>query len=326
MPAPRPRFKLWFVVLALISLVLIVGIIYIIYRSTVAMNWSASSSGVSGGVTTMIAPGSPPMAISEGIAMKDSAANSEIMPVPPVPTEGAGPADRNAVSQKIIKQGALTLRVQDSDSAMEQIKAITTDKGGYVSETRVSEYNGEKTAYITIRVPSNKFDETVTAVKKVAATVLEESSNSEDVTAQYIDLQARLTAAKAEEAQYLEILKRATKVEDILQVTQYLSNVRTQIEQIQGQLRYLSERTDYSTLTITLVQETKVQAPTPTWKPAETFKQALRALVLGLQALVDVAIVAIVIVVGLLLPVVLVIALIVWLLRKLWRRWFSSRR
>ncbi len=184
----------------------------------------------------------------------------------------------------------------------------------------MNDNNGVKSGSITIRIPEAKYDETVAAVKKLALVVFSESSNANDVTAQYIDLNARLKAAQAEEAQYLEILKQARTVQDTLQVTAQLADVRSRIEQLQGQLRYLSDQTDYATLTVSLTEEAHVEVPTRTWKPWETFKQSLRGLVTALQVLVDVLITGAVFVIGFLLPILVVLALIAWCIRALWRR------
>jgi len=315
------------IIVGIVSVIFIALIIIGIVSSTTKMDWDGTPAASVGsavmrrqGVTSVSAP---EMAVGGYAA--DTVA---VMPAPMPPTKnnsGATADERAAVGPKIIKNGSVRLSVRDTDKTVEQINGIAKEKGGFVADVRVSENDGEKTGYITIRIPVAKFDETATAVKKLAVMVLDESANSEDVTAQYVDLQARLNAKKAEEAQYLEILKRAVKIEDILQVTQYLSNVRTEIEQLQGQLRYLSDKTDYATLSITLVQETRVQAPTPSWQPAETFRQALQYLIVVLQGFVNVAIVVVIFAVGFILPLLLVLALIVWLIRVAIRRLFHKR-
>jgi hypothetical protein len=88
------------------------------------------------------------------------------------------------------------------------------------------------------------------------------------------------------------------------------------IEQLQGQMRYMNDQTSYATLTITLTEEAKVEAPTRVWKPGETFNLAMRGLVESLQELADLMITGAVFVIGLLLPIVLAFALVVWIV---WR-------
>jgi len=316
------------IIVGILSVLLIALIIAAVVISTVNMNWNTAPvastslgyarSGGSVASVSEMAPGAPSIAVDKQMIAVPS-------PVPPVDGTGATADQRAAVGAKIIQTGSLTLRVDDANQTLGRLKALAAEKGGYVSDSNASENNGEITASITLRIPSAKFNETVDAAKKLASTVLDESTNAQDVTAQFIDLQARLTAAKAEEQQYLQILQKAVKVDDILQVTQYLSNVRAQIEQLQGQINQLTGQTDYATLSITLVQSASIQAPTPTWKPLETARQAAHALIIALQALVDVLITVVIFAIGLLLPIVLVLGLVIWLVRLAWRRIFRKR-
>ena len=245
---------------------------------------------------------------------------SPIAPVPPIDNTGATAQDRAAIGAKIIRTGNLDLRVDDAAKKIEDAKALASQFGGFVDSSSLVDNGGVKTGYVTIRVPSDKYDELVSAAKKLAVLVLSENSNSQDVTAQFVDLDARLKAAQAEEAQYMDILKQAKTVEDTLKVTDALSQVRTTIEQLQGQLRYLSDKTDYSTLTISLTEETRIQAPTKLWQPLETIRQTFQGLVIVLQSFVDFLIGLAIYGIGFILPILL----IVWLIYRL-VRWIIKK-
>lgn len=283
--------------------------------------------GSSGGITVSNAP--PMMGLGYGeasIAQDSYGFAGKMMIAPsPYPAPGAGTADRERIGPKIIRNGSLTLRVDDVEKRAEELKTLALSKNGFVASSNISDVNGVKNGYLTIRIPSDKFDETVAAAKKIALVVFNESSNADDVTAQYVDLDARLRAAKAEEAQYLEILKQARSVEDTLNVSARLADVRTRIEQIQGQLRSLNDQTDYATLSISLTQSARVEVPTRTWKPLETMKEALRVLVIALQSLIDVIITGVIFLVGFLLPIILVIAIVAWIIRAIWKKIFPRR-
>ncbi len=256
-------------------------------------------------------------------------AKSSIAPgMPPIMDgSGASAADRIAIGPKIIKNGSLGIRVERVDAAMDKINQLTTDVKGFVADSRVTDVDTEgKTAYMTLRIPAQTFEQTVTAVKKLAMVVFDESTTANDVTAQFVDMDARLKSAKAEEAQYLEILKKAKNVEETLNVTNRLADVRSRIEQLQGQLRYMSDQTDYATLQITLSERTIVTAPTRTWQPGETLRQAFQSLIVALQQLLDVVIMAAVYLLGLVLPVLLAGYLLVVLVRWLWIGTFGRRR
>jgi uncharacterized coiled-coil protein SlyX len=269
----------------------------------------------------------PGMAVSgkaevSDMSLRDSA--PEIMPPEPVPPpfdgSGATAEERQKIGQKIIRTGNLSLRVDDAAKRLDEAKKLAEQFGGFVASSNLADNAGVKTAYLTIRVPTDKYNDLVDAAKKLAALVLSESSNAEDVTAQFVDLNARLKAAQAEEAQYLAILKQAKTVEDTLKVTDYLSQVRSRIEQMQGQLRYLTDKTDYATLNLTLTEETRIEVPTRTWKPLETMRQSFRALILALQSLADLLIGVVIFGLGFLLPLGLLLWLIYFALRRMVRR------
>ncbi|MFA6428874.1 MAG: DUF4349 domain-containing protein [Patescibacteria group bacterium] len=320
-----PQRSIWrptVILFVIFSVALIALIISLVVKSTAKMDWQ-SAPAFNESATVSMAPGIAPMPSDMGIAVGKESFARDMMPVPP--TAGASADDRLRVGPKIVKNGSLRLRVKEADRALEELKTLATNAGGYAADTRVYEVNGGREATITLRIPVAKFDETVSAAKRLSILVLEESATAEDVTDQYVDMDARLTAAKAEEAQYLEILKKAKTVEDIIRVTPYLNETRRTIEQLEGQLRYLSARTDYATLNVTVTEETKIVAPTRTWKPGETLRQAVQFLIVAAQALVDVGIVAIVIIIGLLIPVLAVIALVIWLVRRAWLRWMNHR-
>ncbi|MEI7512678.1 MAG: DUF4349 domain-containing protein [Candidatus Uhrbacteria bacterium] len=297
-----------------VSIVLIGLIMAVIWKSTTAMFQARSSDGYATVQTGMMG-----YAESAPVALyANDAVVSKGMMVPPIAPQpgGATADDRARIGEKIIRNGSLTLRVDNATKRMEELRAIVTNAKGFVSSANVVDNANVKTATVTVRIPNDKFDEVRRAAKALASTVFVESENSDDVTAQFVDLDARLNAAKAEEQQYLEILKKSGSIEDTLAVTEQLSRVRANIEQLQGQMRYMNDQTSYATLNITLTEEAKVEAPSTVWKPLETFNIAARGLVQSLQNLADTLITAGVFIVGLLVPIVLVCWLIGWIV---WR-------
>ena len=260
------------------------------------------------------------LAIGGGVMSSDAgmpSAAPEMYPsriaTSPAHRQHRGRGQAPAIGAKIIRTGNLDLRVDDAAKKIEDAKALASQFGGFVDSSSLVDNGGVKTGYVTIRVPSDKYDELVTPPRSLPVLVLSENSNSQDVTAQFVALDARLKAAQAEEAQYMDILKQAKTVEDTLKVTDALSEVRTTIEQLQGQLRYLRDKTDYSTLTISLTEETRIQAPTKLWQPLETIRQTFQGLVIVLQSFVDFLIGLAIYGIGFILPILL----IVWLIYRL---------
>lgn len=249
-------------------------------------------------------------ALTESKTMMFDSAVSErsigIMP-PEMPlTAGATAAEAD---QKIIRTGYLQLTVGSVAETSPMIIALATANGGYVQSSSVNEdLDGRHSGDVVIRVPSDKFEAVTSAIKAFATTVNVESTSGQDVTEQYSDLEAQLRNAQAQEAQYLEILKKATTVEETLNVQQYLSGVRYQIESLQGQIKYLSNATSYSTINVSLSEKPGLRAPTKGFDIVSTIKEAAQALVAVVQSL-GVALVWLVIVGG---GIVVPVGLVVW--------------
>ncbi len=207
-------------------------------------------------------------------------AGRSIAPFPPVypePTAGKTAAE---VDQKVIKTGYLDLVVEDVGETVSKITALAAGKAGFVQSSSVSEReDGTKYGSVTVRVPAKEFEPSMAEIKAFATLVQTESATGQDVTEQYTDLQAQLRNAKAQEEEYLRILKQARNVEEILQVQQYLSSVRAQIESLQGRIQYLENVTAYSTISIALSEEPMVRVPTKEFRPLSTIKEAFQALV-----------------------------------------------
>lgn len=185
-----------------------------------------------------------------------------------------GPAD---IDRKIVKNGDMTLEVNDIATALTGAAAIAKDLNGYVVSS--NKWGDKDITYgqISIRVPSDRFDEAFDRLRQLAVNVPDERTTSEDVTEQYTDLQAQLRNKEATEAQYLEILKKAEKVEDILAVQRELSNVRGEIEQLKGRIQYIERTSDMALINVNL-QKTKPLGGTA-WSALETLKSAARGLV-----------------------------------------------
>lgn len=195
----------------------------------------------------------------------------------------SGTADR-----KVIKNGSLDLLVKSAEKSAKDIQGVAERLGGFVAEADV--YNvaqDAKSGRITVRVPADKFNVAFDEIKKFAIKVERENSSAQDVTEQYIDLESRLKNLGVQEAQYLEIMKKAETVEDILNVSSRLSEVRGQIEQIQGQLKYLASQVDMTSITASLTEEGDVEVFGINWRPLYVAKQALRNTVSGLADYVD---------------------------------------
>lgn len=239
-------------------------------------------------------------------------------------SEAAPDASPQAVSpnRKIVRNGSLEMVVADIGQASSKIRAIVDGLGGYVEKSSQTNVGG-RSATLTVRVPAASLDQAMSQIEKVAVNVDQESVEARDVTREYIDLDARLRNAQAEEARYLEILKRATTIKDALDGAEKLSNVRGRIEQLQGEMRYLSSQIDMSSLVISLQTEADATVFGTRWRPLRQAKIALRDTISGMADWADSVIAFFINLPLILVWVVSILALIVVAVRVIrfcWRK------
>ncbi len=189
--------------------------------------------------------------------------------------------------RRIIKTGEVTIEVTDIAASLGRVRALAVELGGYVGGSFLGARDDYAT--LTLRIPADRFDDALTRLRAFDGEVLTEATREEDVTSAIVDLEARLRNLNASEDQYLELLDRTGTVEEILAVQIRLDEVRGQIEQLEAQVKDLSELADLATLTVSLVPSSLQQA-TNTWDPGKTVSDAIAALVQTGQGVVNGAI------------------------------------
>ncbi len=166
--------------------------------------------------------------------------------------------------RKIIRNADLTLEANAPEEAQNKITAIAESKGGFVIESSQSSSDVKATTRdtvtMTIRVPAAKFNETLDEIRKTSSRVIVETVKGQDVTEEFIDIEARLKTKKALEEQFLGIMKQSKSVEDALNVQRELADVRGEIEQIEGRKRFLENQSSLSTIKIRLQSPTQFSA------------------------------------------------------------------
>ena len=155
------------------------------------------------------------------------------------------------VERRVIQTGFMSIEVGDVQAASAQVQLTAEALGGFVENSSVSGDKDEAFADITIRVPAASFSEALERIRRIGE-VRSESLNAQDVTDQFIDLEARLNAATREEASLLDLLGRADDVQDVLIIERELTRIRSDIERVQGQLNFLERRVALSTLSVSL--------------------------------------------------------------------------
>lgn len=240
------------------------------------------------------------------------------------------PTENIQEGRKVVYNANMALVVQDTEAAAKQIDDLAQSLGGYIAT--MNAYRGMNNLLIydiTLRIPAERFDAARAALRGLALRVDNENINTDDVTDQYYDIDARLKTLRATETELVALLKetreRGGKVEDIMSIYRELTNVQAEIESLQGQLNRLDKLVALSTITIN-VRPDELATPIieETWRPLETLRNSFSTLIDVLRNLLDVVIYLIVVVLPVLLllaiPVILVLFVLRWIIRRLQAR------
>jgi hypothetical protein len=206
-------------------------------------------------------------------------------------------AAAQSLNRMVIRTAQLAVEVGDMESALAQVRQIAQQGGGFVSasNTRVEKVNDldRTVADLTIQVRSDTVDNTLSALRGLGK-ITTESSGSQDVTEEYVDLDSNLRNLQASESAILKLMDKATRIEDVLALQRELTNIRGQIERIQGRKRFIERRTDMATITLSL-RLPPVEGSRPilggAWDPAGVAARGWQASLNVLRGLADVVIV-----------------------------------
>lgn len=191
------------------------------------------------------------------------------------------------VEKKIVKNGDLSLKIDNVDATVKRITEIARGDGGEIFASNFYQSGKNvKSGVLTVKVPVANFEKTFAEIKSVANLVIRESTSGQDVTEQYADLKAQLTNSQAEEQSFLKILAQAQKIDDVLAVTREVSRVRGEIEQLQGSIKYLESQTDMSVISVSLTEDVNITV-VDSWRPLQVAKEAVNSLVKEIQGFVD---------------------------------------
>ncbi len=170
------------------------------------------------------------------------------------------PATQQDWDKKIIKTASLNLEIKDYNAYNSSLRDKIKQTGGYVAQEQQtqSEYKIENT--ITIKVPVDQFDNAVNLVTASVKEINEKKITSEDVTTEVIDTRSRLEAKKQVRLRYLDLLKQAKNMEEILSVQSEINGIQEEIESAAGRIEYLSHSSSFSTINLTFYQILNVTA------------------------------------------------------------------
>jgi len=204
---------------------------------------------------------------------------------------GTGALPSIEEERMIVRNGEISLVVNDVTDARDEIAQLAVRFDGYVVSSQISGEEQDMRGWISIRVPDDRFESALAELRDLAVRVTSESTSSQDVTEEYVDLESRLKNAEATESQYLALLEKAEDVEDILNIYESLSRVRSEIEQIKGRMQYLERISSMSLISVYLKPAATAKPLVRAgWSALEMLKSAVRGIVIFGQWLGTIAI------------------------------------
>jgi hypothetical protein len=217
------------------------------------------------------AQGAPPVDNASAVSGEDGGAGL-----------AADPQLQGLLDRKIVQSTSVDLGVKEVGRSFQEIIRVAETNGGFVASSAFSNLDGAQIADLTVRVPSDRYQDVLAGVRGMGE-VSQESSDANDVTEEYTDLAARLRTLEASEQRYLALLAQAKTIDEILVVQDRLDGVRGQIEQVQGRVNLLDHLTDLATITIHLrplapVAEPPSNGPQPLDAAASAWEHSLQAL------------------------------------------------
>lgn len=245
------------------------------------------------------------------------------------PEEAPAPGEIPEIERQVIRAASLELEDGDTRGTFEEIVDLVEGVGGFVSNATVhpvSNEDDQPEVTMILRVPSNELNSVMTTIKESVDEVVTESQDAQDVTDQFVDLEARLTNLQALEVELVALLTEVREQPDadpakLLTVFNEVARVRGEIELLQGQLNYLQDVVSLATLDIHLAPTAEaVPIVEEEWAPLEVARESLRNLLSGLQGIADWVINFVIYILPLLVLTLGLPILVLWLIYRWWRK------
>lgn len=157
---------------------------------------------------------------------------------------------KEIAERKLLKEGEVAFETDDPNKTIKKIYEAVKKHEGYIASEEESNEGGKISTSLSIRVPSEQFDNLVSDISRGVERFDRKNIDVKDVTEEFIDVEARLKTKKEVELRYIELLKQAKNVTEILETEKQIGVLRGEIESMEGRLKYLSDRVAYSTLQV----------------------------------------------------------------------------
>jgi hypothetical protein len=192
--------------------------------------------------------------VADSAAMSNDQADEPPQKNKPPETKNDPVLTKTDWDKKIIKTANLRLEVKDYNGYNEQLHKIIRNFGGYIASEEQTKDQYQLLNTVVLKVPADKFDDLVNSLPLKDTKIMERKISSEDVSTEYVDTKARLEARKQVRNKYLDLLKQAKNIDEILQVQGEINSIQEEIESASGRIQYLSRSAAYSTVNLSFYQ------------------------------------------------------------------------
>jgi hypothetical protein len=235
---------------------------------------------------------------SGGVAISPGRGTERAAPKEEFAAGGAGvPGDwvsQETFDRKIVKTAELGIHAESVRESAARAQQVAAQFGGSALSSQIERGDGSVSASLVLSVPSPEFEKALDELRGLGKKVTTDTVRGEDVTEEFVDLESRERNLLAAERSLLELYDRAQSVNDALSIERELTIIRGEIEQVQGRMQYLEQRTAYSQITLNIQPVAQPAKPPPAWSPAHVVSRAWVASLSVLQALATVVLSAIV--------------------------------
>jgi Domain of unknown function (DUF4349)/Putative zinc-finger len=241
----------------------------------------------------------------------------------PPPVKFKNDTDGIPHAPMIARTAALTLTTKDFDTARARLEEILKRHGGYIGDLSVNTPSGSARGFTSsLRVPADQLEAALAELRRLGR-VESESQNGEEVTSQYVDLEARLSNSRNTEERLTALLRdRTGKLSDVLAVENELSRVRGEIESMQAERKTLLHRVDFATINATVREDFQAQLQVV---PVSTWTQLRNAAVDGYRTMIDGLIGAVLFVFSYAPSLLLWCAILFFPARAIWKRFSRAK-
>lgn len=257
--------------------------------------------------------------MSRASTMESATSSDYAMAAPAyAPSPGIESYSKSSPEPRIQINGNLSLEVQNVSTALEETRVLVIQYGGNITSSDSGD-SFNRYANISALIPKESFYELIEALKNIATKVTNENINSNDVTEEFVDTEAKLNVMKQTENRFIALLSETANVEEIMSVERELMRLRGEIDSLEGRMKYLNKTTDNSVLNIYMTEEVPITGSG--WRFFDSLDNSVRAMVSFSKHIANVLI-------GLIVfsPILIGIGLIVFLAYRYGKRYIHRRK